>query len=92
MAAAVLVGGAEIFDKVADLAEVVDPTTYITSGGHYLDSNGNPVSFEELSKQRLENSVNSQSTSNGANGMSGGIVRICSGMGAEISAIRVRLD
>ncbi len=36
-------------DHVADVVEIVDPTTYISSGGqNYVDPDGNPISLEEV--------------------------------------------
>jgi hypothetical protein len=77
VAAAALMGTADLLDEVAEAAEVIDPMGYLTSGGSYKDQNGNMVSYGQLME-----SINKK-PSNSDNGMSGSMYKICSGIGAQ---------
>jgi hypothetical protein len=48
---ATLLVGADVLEKVANAAEVVDPTTYLMSGDSHTDSKGNPTSADAVLKK-----------------------------------------
>jgi RHS repeat-associated protein len=51
VAGALIVSGADMLDKVANAAEVVDPMTYLTSGDNYVGLDGKTVSWDEFRRQ-----------------------------------------
>ncbi|MDX3775789.1 RHS repeat-associated core domain-containing protein [Chromatiaceae bacterium AAb-1] len=73
---AALLGTADVLDQVAEAAEIVDPTSYLPSGGSYMAPDGNFVSYDQLMEILKNRSLESE------NEKSNSLMKECGGMGA----------